>query len=129
MSTLLYDPDCGFCTRAALLLAGWPVTCVVAPMTDARLAEHGIGARRAHREIPFVDDAGRVLFGAPAVAAALRTAERTTLRGALLHAAGVVLAAPPVAWVAPATYRWVADHRHQLPGGTTACALPPPPHA
>lgn len=125
MSTLLYDPDCGFCTRAAHLLAGWPVTCTVAPMTDARLAAHGIDAGRAQREIPFVDDAGRVLFGAAAVAGALRTADRATPLGAALHAAGVALAAPPLAWVAPPAYRWVADHRHQLPGGTAACALPP----
>jgi predicted DCC family thiol-disulfide oxidoreductase YuxK len=29
-----------------------------------------------------------------------------------------------VAWPA---YRWVARNRHRLPGGTAACAAPPPP--
>mgnify|MGYP002648530627 CR=1 FL=1 len=74
MSALLYDPDCGFCTRAAQVLARWPVTCEVAPMTPDRLTAAGVDAQRADREIPFVDDAGQVSYGAAAIAAALADA-------------------------------------------------------
>ncbi|OLT38861.1 hypothetical protein BJF82_08345 [Kytococcus sp. CUA-901] len=125
MSALLYDPDCGFCTRAAQVLARWPVTCEVAPMTPDRLAAAGVDAQRADREIPFVDDAGQVSYGAAAIAAALRTADRSAPLGRLVWAAGAALGAPPLAWVAPPVYRLVAEHRHELPGGTAACALPP----
>ncbi|WP_374928714.1 thiol-disulfide oxidoreductase DCC family protein [Kytococcus sedentarius] len=125
MSALLYDPDCGFCTRAAELLMRWPVSCEVAPMDPERLAAAGVDAERADREIPFVDDAGGVRYGSAAIAAALRTAGRSTPLGQLVWAAGAVLGNPPVAWVAPHVYRLVAEHRHELPGGTAACAMPP----
>ncbi len=125
MSTLLYDPDCGFCTRCATVLQQWPLACQIAPMDPARLASAGIDPARADREIPFVDDAGQVSHGSAAIAAALRTADTSTPLGQALRAAGTVLAKPPVAWVAPQVYRLVAEHRHELPGGTAACAMPP----
>ncbi|WP_462418285.1 thiol-disulfide oxidoreductase DCC family protein [Kytococcus sp. Marseille-QA3725] len=124
MSALLYDPDCGFCTRAAELLAHWPVTCEVAPMSPARLAAHGIDPDRAQRGIPFVADDGTLRFGAAAIAAALRTASTSSVGGRVLVAAGALLGSAPVLPVARRVYAWVADHRHQLPGGTAACALP-----
>lgn len=74
---------------------------------------------RAGREIPFTDASGRVSYGARAIAAALRTAPGLAgLAGRLLGTRGVRLIADPV-------YRWVARHRHRLPGGGAACRLPP----
>jgi predicted DCC family thiol-disulfide oxidoreductase YuxK len=37
---------------------------------------------------------------------------------------GFLLLVPPVSWLARGVYRWVADHRDKMPGGTPACALP-----
>lgn len=136
MGTLLYDPDCGFCTRSAQLLARWPVTCRIEPMTPARLAELAVDPARAAAEIPFVHATGEVAYGAAGIAAALRTsrADRSAPTGrlravaaALLRLAGRILASPGIAPVAARVYRWVAEHRHELPGGTVACALAPAP--
>jgi hypothetical protein len=38
------------------------------------------------------------------------------------------LLAPGVKTLAARTYAWVAQHRHQLPGGTAACARPSTGH-
>ena len=37
---------------------------------------------------------------------------------------GHLLEAPGISWLAGRAYRWIAAHRHQLPGGTAACARP-----
>ena len=37
---------------------------------------------------------------------------------------GVLLLTPPFSWIAKAAYRWIANNRDRMPGGTAACALP-----
>ena len=39
---------------------------------------------------------------------------------------GVVLTLPGISALAAWVYRWVADHRYAIPGGTPACGLPSP---
>jgi predicted DCC family thiol-disulfide oxidoreductase YuxK len=59
-----------------------------------------------------------VSSGPDAIAALLRDAGRLwTVPGRALQLSLVRLAAWPA-------YKWVADHRHLLPGGTAACSLP-----
>ena len=113
--TLHFDPDCGFCTRAAGLLVRLGVRCRVVPWTGT---EPHLDHRRAAHEIPFTRPDGTVTHGAAAIADALRTAP-PPLRwaGAALGTRGARLLADPV-------YRWVARHRHRLPGGTSSCRLP-----
>ena len=86
------------------------------------------------RGVPRVDDRRvingilwRFRAGTPWRDVPERYGPRTTLynRFTRWRAAGAVLGAPPLAWVAPPVYRLVAEHRHELPGGTAACALPP----
>lgn len=115
--TLLYDPDCGFCTRCAGLLQRWRLGCTVLPMDDGLLARHGVDPARAAREIPFVDGDGGVLHGSAAIAAALRTGPLPA------RLAGRMLQLPVVRSVAAVVYRVVARNRHRLPGGSASCRL------
>lgn len=71
--TLLYDADCGFCTRSVLWLVAGGVTAVCTPLQGADLAGFGVDPRRAAREIPAVLADGRVVYGADAFRAALST--------------------------------------------------------
>lgn len=116
---LLYDPDCGFCTRAARWLERRGLAAEIAPMSPALLVGHGVDVERAQREVPYVDETG-VRYGAEAVAAVLRTG-----RGPW-RLVGRVLSLPGVRGLAAAGYAVVARHRHQLPGGTAACRLADP---
>ena len=117
MATLLYDADCGFCTRSARLAARLPLRTEVRPLQSTDLVEAHVSPERAQAEIPFVAADGAVAYGHAAVAGALRTGPLP------FRLIGRALVSRPVDPVAKATYRWIAGHRHQLPGGTAACAV------
>jgi len=118
---LVFDGDCGFCTRSAgLARRVLPAGCAVVPWQQVDLAAVGTTAARARQEVLWVPRTGGVVGGARAVAAALRAA------GPGWALLGRLLQAPVVAPLADAVYRVVAANRMRLPGGTAACALPPP---
>ncbi|HHU38287.1 MAG TPA: DUF393 domain-containing protein [Propionibacterium sp.] len=112
---LLYDADCGFCSRSASWLARRGVP-GVRSLQSADLAALGVDADRAVREIPAVLDSGHVVYGARAIGEALRFGP------AWLRVAGWLIRGP-LAWPAALVYRVVARYRHHLPGGTGACRL------
>ncbi|MFC7328947.1 thiol-disulfide oxidoreductase DCC family protein [Marinactinospora rubrisoli] len=116
--TLLYDGDCGFCTRSVRVALRLPVAVTPLPWQAADLAALGVDAARARGQVLFIEPSGRVHGGAMAVAALLRRS-----RG-LWPVAGAVLALPVVRTVAAAVYRTVSANRHRLPGATPACRLP-----
>lgn len=115
---LLYDADCGFCTRAAGAAQRLRLDLVVQPIVPGRLAGLGVDVERAARELPFVAADGSVSYGHRAVAHALGTGP--------LPARVIGRALDARIWRRPAAaaYGWVARHRHELPGGTSSCALP-----
>lgn len=115
---LLYDADCGFCTRVAGLAPRMGLAVTVRAMQGVDLPGLGVDTERATRELPFVGADGAVVYGHRAVAATLATAGRWwTSVGRLV---GSSVADRPMA----AVYRWVARHRGSLPGSNAACALP-----
>ena len=114
---LVYDGDCGFCTKSARLAARLPSRCEIVAWQHADLAALGVTAERAEYELLWVTPDGRVYGGADAVAMLLRDS-------GVLAVLGAVLGWPGVRSVAHRLYRWIADNRYRLPGGTPACALP-----
>ena len=115
---LLYDPDCGFCTRTARHVGRWPLGVDIQPISAHRLAEHGIDPSRAEREMPYVAPDGSITYGHRAWAGILLTGPWPA------RIVGRTLTAPGLDRLSAAVYRWVAEHRESLPGGTPACALP-----
>ncbi len=113
---LLYDADCGFCTRSASWLS-WVGVPGVRSLQSVDLPALGVDAARAAREIPAVLASGQVVYGARAIGEALRFGP-VWLRGAGWLVRG------PLAWLAALVYRVVARYRHRLPGGTGECRLP-----
>ncbi|WP_026928011.1 thiol-disulfide oxidoreductase DCC family protein [Granulicoccus phenolivorans] len=116
---LLYDADCGICTRAAGLLQRLRLAYQVHPLQSVDLPANGIDPARADREIPAVAPDRRVSYGVAAIAAALGSSASAPVR-----LAGAALGAPLIAPVARLGYRLVADNRHRFPG--SSCAVPPP---
>ncbi|TQN32978.1 putative DCC family thiol-disulfide oxidoreductase YuxK [Haloactinospora alba] len=115
---LLYDGDCGFCTRSVRLAARFPADVALLPWQAADVAALGTTESRARREVVFVDEYQRVHGGAAAVAALLRRC------GPGWRVVGRALGAPGIRPLAERVYRLVADNRHRLPGTTPACHLP-----
>ncbi len=115
---MLYDADCGFCTRTARWVGRHlAVDVEIRPMQSLDLGAWGVDPERAAREMPFVDTSGRVSYGHRAWAGILRTG------GPLLRPGGALLGSRALAPLAGAVYEWVATHRHRMPGGTPTCAL------
>lgn len=120
MATLVFDGDCGFCTRCvALVPRSARRTTTVVPYQRADLAALGLTAAECASAVQWVADDGTRSRGAGAVARLLRDA------GGGWRVLGTALLVPPLSWVAALVYRVVAANRMRLPGGTPACAAPP----
>ncbi|WP_315312718.1 DCC1-like thiol-disulfide oxidoreductase family protein [Rothia dentocariosa] len=114
MSVLLYDPDCGFCTASANLLRRLEPGARILPGTPENLVQYRVDARRFAHALPFINDAGQIIYGSDAIALTLRTCPDATLHGKFLRAAGVLLLNPPMRPAAHRVYRVVAGHRAQI---------------
>ncbi|MCI0686056.1 MAG: DUF393 domain-containing protein [Sporichthyaceae bacterium] len=115
---LVYDGDCGFCTRSVRLVERMPTRCEIVAWQFADLDALGATRERAEYEVLWVATDGRVYGGADAVAMLLRDC------GGPYVLLGVLIRLPLLRSVARWLYRLVADNRYRLPGGTPACALP-----
>ena len=122
---LIYDGDCSFCTTSAQWVAerlsrpGGPDARVV-PWQFIDLEALGTSSERTSREVLWVDPAGRIYGGAAAFAQWLQ------FRGGAYAVPGRLMDLPGVRSLAAAVYRLIARNRHRMPGGSPACALPPP---
>jgi predicted DCC family thiol-disulfide oxidoreductase YuxK len=115
---LLYDADCGFCTRVSRLIPLFRLPVQVSSIQSVDLVALGVSPDRARVEMPLVRADGSVAYGHQAVAGALAT-------GALpLRLIARLMSLPPFDRVFKRAYSLLARHRHQLPGGTAACVLP-----
>lgn len=115
---LLYDGDCGFCTRSANRIAPHLRGVEVRPLQSVDLLNLGVDPDRAMVEIPYVGRDGAVTYGSEAIANALADGgPRTRLLGRLMLSF-------PARNLAARIYPIVANHRHELPGGSSTCELP-----
>lgn len=114
-AVLVYDGDCGFCTRTAnWLTARGPAT---AQPAQSLYLPTGDAARTKDQAGWLIG--GRIeIWGADAIAAALRA------RGGVSGLVGILMGQPGVRLIARGIYRMVADNRQHMPGGTAACAIP-----
>ena len=122
---MVFDGDCAFCTSSAT----WVAERLARPgHAEARLVPWqftdldalGTSATRAQQEVLWVAPDGAISGGAAAFAAWLRFAGRP------YAGFGVILDWPVVRSLAAAVYRLIARNRQRMPGGSPACALPPP---
>ncbi len=123
---LLYDGDCGVCTRLAGFVArrlrpGAPegtLAYEISAYQDADLQPLGLTPAQCEAALQWVDSGGRIFRAQDAVARLLLAS------AAWARPLGMVLLAPGVHALAGLIYRAVAANRSRLPGGTPACQLP-----
>jgi predicted DCC family thiol-disulfide oxidoreductase YuxK len=116
--TFVYDGDCSFCTTCAQFIERRiPTRARVIPWQFADLDSLGLTTDECEEAVQWVSDSARAA-GPDAIALILKDAGRAwKFAGDALNFGPIRLAAWPA-------YRWVAGHRHLLPGGTAACSLP-----
>lgn len=116
--TLIYDADCGFCTRSAKWLArGGSVK--IKPWQGIRDLE-ALGLTESMVETAaYWADGGEVQAAAEeAIASAL------IAKGSGWQIAGRFILLPGVRQLAKPVYKLIAKNRHAMPGGTDTCRLP-----
>lgn len=115
---LVFDGDCGFCSRYAYWIAArLPADVEVVPwQTIDDLEAIGLTERDVECAAWWIDGRGR-WAGGDAIAWSLRAAP-----GAwpLL---GRLMLIWPFNYLSRSVYRWVADNRGRLPGATPACQV------
>lgn len=117
--TLVYDADCGFCTRSAQFAKRWVDRrdrFDVRPWQELDLSAVGLSPEDCDEAAQFVTADGSIRSGHRAIASA------ATHGAPAWRPVGYLLMAPGVSRVAARAYHWVAEHRYQLPGGAAACA-------
>jgi len=121
---LIFDGDCAFCTSSVEFLRRWVDRTGrygIEPWQRVDLSAYGLTEADCVEAAQFVDVDGAIHPGHRAIAEALR-------QGAPgWRPVGRLLTLPAINALASRVYGWVAGHRHQLPGGTPACALPNQP--
>ena len=122
---LIFDGDCAFCTSSAHWLArrlhrptGPNARLIPWQFTD--LAALGTTAERAQREALWVGTDGDHLRRRSSFCPVAQIPRRR-VRGCW-----PCEDLPVVRALAAAVYRVIAKNRHRMPGGSPACALPPP---
>ena len=117
--TFVYDGDCSFCTSCAEFIERRiPTHARVIPWQFADLDELGLTTDECESAVQWVATDGTHASGPDAIALLLADAGRAW------QLAGGALKLPLVRSAAWPAYRWIAHHRHLLPGGTAACSLP-----
>ncbi|HEV7896588.1 MAG TPA: DCC1-like thiol-disulfide oxidoreductase family protein [Planosporangium sp.] len=122
--TFVYDGDCAFCSTCARFIQRRIHTpAMVEAWQRLDLVALGLTPDRCADAVQWVGGDGDIAAGPAAIARLLRRASGPS--GHLLwRPIGAVLGTRPVQALAWPAYRWVARHRHRLPGATAACALP-----
>lgn len=119
---LIFDGDCGFCTRSVALAARLradPADFAIEAYQYLDLAPYSLTNTQCDQALQWVDRAGNSHAAQHAVARLLSACAW------YVRPLGGALRLPVINPLAGVVYRWVAAHRGQLPGGTPACAMPP----
>ena len=112
---LLYDGECGFCTRSIeLVKEHLPSGVSFLPYQTVDLGSFGVSVAEAAHSVQLVDASGRVVHGSAAFGWLLVRA------GAPWSLLGRLLLAPPVSLLAEAAYRAISVVRHRLLGSSPA---------
>ncbi|MGY2126948.1 thiol-disulfide oxidoreductase DCC family protein [Blastococcus sp. SYSU DS0617] len=119
---LIYDADCGFCTRSATWIArGGKAFPLQAWQFIDDLADYGLTFEDVATAAYWIEADGAKLRGSDAIGRAL------VQRGGVWKVAGRAIMSRPVRPLARWVYGHVATNRHRMPGGTSACRVDLPP--
>jgi len=116
---LVYDGDCGFCTRSAAWLAAHATERLrVVPYQRLDLEALGLSVPEVRRYAWWLAG-GRRERGHHAIAHALLACRTPWPR------VGRLILTPPLSWLGGPVYRLIARYRGRLPGATAQCKMPP----
>ena len=119
---LIYDGDCGFCTRTANAVKRLDTRHrfdVLPWQTRGLLAQADLTEQQVTEAAWYIDADGRKHRGAGAINAALNAL------GGIYRVASWVYRVPGLKQIEDLVYKGVARNRYLMPGSTDACRIPP----
>ncbi len=119
-ATLVYDGDCGFCSRSVEQLRRLRLGADIVTWQEADLARLGLSEPQVIEAVQWVAPSGAVSSGHAAIAAALRDV------GGIWVVPAWLITAAGVSRLSRRVYRWIAENRYRLRGATGACAAHAP---
>lgn len=123
LPVLVFDGDCAICSTLARFVERRvrraPGDFTVAPWQELDLAALGLSEEQCIEALQWVARNGQVSSAQNAVARTLWTGH------VWWRPFAAVIWVPGINQLAAVIYRWVANNRHRLPGGTPACSMPP----
>jgi predicted DCC family thiol-disulfide oxidoreductase YuxK len=114
---LIYDGDCAFCARSLGLARRLGATEPAQPWQALDLDAYDLTEADVTEAAWFIAEGVRAR-GHEAVARMLQSSTHASVR-----LVGRVVGSRLLRPIASRAYAWVAAHRHELPGGTAACAI------
>lgn len=118
MGYLVYDADCGFCTKSATWLAGRGPVEIRSWQSIRDLEALGLDIDMVTAAAYWVEGTAAPEAGAVAIARALEAS------GGYRRPVGRVIRSRPILPLARRIYAKIAVNRHRMPGSTGACRLP-----
>jgi predicted DCC family thiol-disulfide oxidoreductase YuxK len=121
-SVLIYDGDCKFC-QLSLEFGIRHMKIFPSYVAFQRIdpADFGLTETQVRSEIWLVETSPQGLTRHGGHLAASKILGMQT--NVIYRLAGFLMKTWPTAWLAKHAYRWVAQNRHRLPGGTKACGI------
>ncbi|WP_368826907.1 thiol-disulfide oxidoreductase DCC family protein [Kocuria sp. CPCC 205231] len=116
--TLIYDADCGFCTRSAEWLAKTKRVQIMPWQQLNDLSTLGLSEEKVSSAAYWIDENAKLHAGASAIAQAL------LVRGGVWAGVGQAILVSPVLVLANVAYKFIAKNRHAMPGGGASCRIP-----
>lgn len=117
VGTLIFDADCGFCTRSAQWLQHDDGIEIQAWQFIDDLNEVGLNEQMVAEAAHWLEQGAVVASGSDAIGRAL------IARGGIYRTAGRFIVAAPIRPFARGVYKIIARNRHKMPGGTAACRI------
>lgn len=117
----IYDSDCGFCNRYVSFVSSFQSfveSVQVSPYSEMELGSLGLTEEDCQHAAQWVTRSGTVRSGSDAIAESL-----VATRSPLLEVLGRIIMSGLFQPWSQAGYRWVANHRSLLPGGSPSCGL------
>lgn len=115
---LLFDGDCGFCTKSVNWLGKRHMLgCRVTPWQAVGEHELPVSVDRLVTEVVLEQADGTVLGGADALAAAVRASPSPW------RPVGALVSLPGIRQLARAVYRVIARNRYRMPGASSSCKI------
>jgi predicted DCC family thiol-disulfide oxidoreductase YuxK len=121
-SVLIYDGDCKFCQLSLEFgIRHMQTFPSYVAFQKVNPADFGLSEAQVRSEIWLVESTPERTVRLGGHLAAAKILEMQT--NVLYRLSGFLMKTWPTSWLAKRGYRWVANNRHRLPGGTRACNI------